>query len=75
MDSFPETYYDPKQCKEGERRRLLFVPSLLLPFPLRRCFSCSNKFSKISRYDWTRPYIVPLSDQANRGWSTPGLVL
>ena len=75
MGSFPETYNDPKKCKEVERRKLLFVPSLLLPLPLPRCFSCSNKFSKISRYEWTRPYIVPLSDQANRSWSTPGLLL
>ena len=75
MGSFPETYNDPKKCKEVERRKLLFVPSLLLPFPLPRCFSCANKFSKISRYEWTRPYIVPLSDQANRSWSTPGLLL
>ena len=75
MGSFPETYNDPKKCKEVERRKLLFVPSLLLPFPLPRCFSCSNKFSKISRYEWTRPYIVPLSDQADRSWSSPGFVL
>ena len=75
MGSFPETYNDPKKCKEVERRKLLFVPSLLLPFPLPRFFSSSNKFSKISRYEWTRPYIVSLSDQANRSWSTPGLLL
>ena len=75
MGSFPETDNDAEKCKGGERRKLLFVLSLLLPFPLRRCFSCSNKFSKISKYEWTRPCIVPLSDHANRSWSTPGLVL
>ena len=73
MGSFQETCNDNVRRERGGNFSSFF--SLLLPFPLRRCFSCSNKLSEISKCEWTRPYIVPLSDHANRSWSTPGLVL
>ena len=73
MGSFQETCNDNARRERGGNFSSFF--SLLLPFPLRRCFSSSNILSKIPKYEWTSPYIVPLSDQANRSWSAPGLVL